>query len=172
MTSDDDRHRDLNQPAPPAPSDLAILSAHPSLASLRAHGRLLDQLPTDSIAWAFVSALTAGFVVYGRAGAAVIITWTLLTIPITVLELLTRDLRRTCRTLNITRYGLLSMLFAIVALAATIGRPPALDSQTPSTTSAATSMESMNGPSSSEPSGAGLVPAGTSRSIPSSSWSP
>lgn len=169
MTSDD-KHRDLNQPIPPAPPDLATLSAHPSLASLRGRGWLLDQLPTGSMVWAFVGALVAGFVVYGRIGAALIIIWTLMTVPLAVLELATHDLRRARLMINVARYGLLALLVGIVGLAATVSALPSLDQQTSGTTTAPQSTV-MPGPVGAG--GAGAAPAGASNAFPSRPvWSP
>jgi|NGEPerStandDraft_6_1074524.scaffolds.fasta_scaffold178267_1 hypothetical protein len=131
MTSDD-QHPDLNQPSAWAPPDLAALAAHPSMASLRGRGWRLDHLPADSTAWAFVCALLAGFVVYGVNGAAIVIAWSFLTVPLAALELVTRDLRRARLALNVARYGLVAMLLGIVALAATVSGLPSLDGHSPS----------------------------------------
>ncbi|HEX2809443.1 MAG TPA: hypothetical protein VHN80_25050 [Kineosporiaceae bacterium] len=169
MTSDD-KHNDLNRRYSPAPPDLAILSAHPSLNSLRGQGSLLDRLPTDGTALAFACAVTAGFAVYGRTGAAVVIIWTLLTLFIAALGLRAHDLRRARLTLEVARYGLLTMLVGVVALAATVSGLPPLDGHTPSTTSAPTVAVR---PAPAGPNDPGTVPAGTLGSTPTSTvWSP
>jgi hypothetical protein len=169
MTSDD-KHRDVNQPIPPAPPDLATLSAHPSLASLRGRGWLLDQLPTRSTAWAFVGALVVGFVVHGRVGGAVIIIWTLLTVPLAARELATHDLRRARVMINVARYGLLALLVGIVGLAATVSAMPSLDRQTSTSTTTPRPTVTLWPVGSS---GAEAAPAGASSTVPSRPvWSP
>ena len=117
MTSDD-QYPDLNNPAPP---DLAALESHPSLLSLRGRGSLLDQLPTASTGWAFMGALLASFVAFGVAGAAVVVAWTIVTVAVAALQLITRDLRLARLSLHLARYGLLAILTGVVVLAATAG---------------------------------------------------
>jgi hypothetical protein len=169
MTSDDKDH-DVNQPSPPAPPDLAVLTAHPSLVSLQGRGRLLDDLPTDSVTWAFIGTLVAGFGLFGRIGAGVVVTWTFLTVPVAVLLLRKGELSRARLTLDVSRYGLLSMLVGLLALATTITGPSPLggDTAAPSSAQAAATAPAPTGSISPDP-----ASAGTSGATPASpAWSP
>jgi hypothetical protein len=122
--TDDNNQPDLSRPFRPAKPDLAALVAHPSLAPLRGQGWLLDRLPVTCTAWAFAGALPASFVAYGTTGGVLVMTWTTVTLLLAGLALATRDLRRARTTLNVARYGLLTLLVGVIALVSTVGALP------------------------------------------------
>jgi len=106
-----DRSRRAWRPRP----DLDVLSAEPSLASLRWQGWQLDGLPTTSVAWAFVGALGTSLLAFGALGAALVIIAIVIVVMLTSSAVLMRDVVAARTTLQLARVGLLGCLLASAA---------------------------------------------------------
>jgi hypothetical protein len=105
MAEDNNHHSDLGRSSRRPLPDLAAVTGHPSLASLCGRGWMLDGLLVTGVRSALVGALATSFVAYGASGAAIVVVWVCLTLPLAGLAVVTGDRRRARITLQVARYG-------------------------------------------------------------------